>query len=166
MYSGTTTTTTTTTAATSTSNNNNININDNNIVRVLGGRGPGTGAAGGLGRDVLPGALRRGLIWRTVYISSNDINSITTSNMMLLFVLLVLLLLLLLLLLDGKGAATAANLRTRTLDFRGFDSGRILILRGGIPRPVGNFPERLSQAILVGMILVGRLGAVLLCITM
>ena len=29
---------------------------------------------------------------------------------------------------------------------------------GGIPRPIGDFPESLSQAILVGIILVGRLG--------
>ena len=34
----------------------------------------------------------------------------------------------------------------------------ILILRGGIPRPIGNFPESLSQRILAGMILIGRLG--------
>ena len=44
------------------------------------------------------------------------------------------------------------------MDFGGFDSTIILILRGGIPRPVGNFPESLSQAILEGIILVGRLG--------
>ena len=47
---------------------------------------------------------------------------------------------------------------TKIMDFRGFDSSRILILRGGIPRPKGNFPESLSQAILVGIMLVGRLG--------
>ena len=44
------------------------------------------------------------------------------------------------------------------MDFRGFDSSTILILRGGISRPKGNFPESLSQAILVGIMLVGRLG--------
>ena len=44
------------------------------------------------------------------------------------------------------------------MDFRGFDSSIILDLRGGIPRPIGNFPESLSQAILAGIILVGRLG--------
>ena len=32
--------------------------------------------------------------------------------------------------------------------------------RGGIPRPIGYFPESLSQAILVGIMLVGRLGVV------
>ena len=51
-----------------------------------------------------------------------------------------------------------ANLRTKILDFRGFDASITSILRGGIPRPIGNFPESLSQAILVGRILVGRLG--------
>ena len=44
------------------------------------------------------------------------------------------------------------------MDFRGFDSSVILILRGGILRPIGNLPESLSQAILVGIMLVGRLG--------
>ena len=34
------------------------------------------------------------------------------------------------------------------------------MLRGGVPRPIGNFPESLSQAILVGVMLVGRLGVV------
>ena len=48
-----------------------------------------------------------------------------------------------------------ANLRTKILGFRRFDSSRILVLRGGIPRPTGNLPESSSQAILV----VGRLGA-------
>ena len=46
------------------------------------------------------------------------------------------------------------------MDVGGFDSSIILIRRGGIPRPIGDFPESLSQAILVGMMLVGRLGAV------
>ena len=44
------------------------------------------------------------------------------------------------------------------MDFGGFYFSRILIVRGGIPRPIGNFPESLSQAILVGIILVGRRG--------
>ena len=44
------------------------------------------------------------------------------------------------------------------MDLIGFDSSIILILRAGIPRPIGDFPEGLSQAILVGMMLVGRLG--------
>ena len=53
---------------------------------------------------------------------------------------------------------TTANLRTTIMDFRGFDSSRILILRGGIPMPIGNFPESLSQAILVGIVIAGSLG--------
>ena len=52
----------------------------------------------------------------------------------------------------------AANLHTNIMDFRGFYSSTISILRAGIPRPTGNFPESLSQAILVGIMLVGRLG--------
>ena len=40
----------------------------------------------------------------------------------------------------GWGANTA-NLRTKILDFRGFDSSIILISMGGIPRPIGIFPE-------------------------
>ena len=43
-----------------------------------------------------------------------------------------------------------ANLRTKIPDFRGFDSSRILILRGGILMSMGNSLERLSQAILAG----------------
>ena len=42
-----------------------------------------------------------------------------------------------------------ANLRTKIMDFRGFDPSRILMLRGGIPRTTGNFPESSSQAISV-----------------
>ena len=56
--------------------------------------------------------------------------------------------------------SATANLRTTILDFRGFDSSGILILRGGIPRSIGNFPECSSQGILVGMITLGRLGVV------
>ena len=51
-----------------------------------------------------------------------------------------------------------ANLRTNIMDFRGFDSSIILIIRGGIPRSIGNFLESLSQAMLVGVMLVGRSG--------
>ena len=50
------------------------------------------------------------------------------------------------------------NLPTSIVEFRGFDSSIILILRGGILMSIGDFPEMLSQAILVGIILVGRLG--------
>ena len=52
----------------------------------------------------------------------------------------------------------SANLRTNIMEFRGFDSSVILILRGLIPRPIGDFPEDLSQAMLVGIMLVRRLG--------
>ena len=51
-----------------------------------------------------------------------------------------------------------ASLRTKILDLRGFDSRGIFILRGGIPRPTGDLPESLGQRILVGTILVERLG--------
>ena len=47
---------------------------------------------------------------------------------------------------------------TKILDFRGFDSSRILTLRGGILVSIGDVPESLSQAMLVGIMLVGRLG--------
>ena len=53
---------------------------------------------------------------------------------------------------------TAPNLPTNIVDFRGFDSSTILIWRGGIPRPIGDFPESSSQAMLVGVMLVGGLG--------
>ena len=50
-----------------------------------------------------------------------------------------------------------ANLRTKILDFRGFDSSRILFLRGGILMSIGDFPEVLSQQILVvGIIMISR----------
>ena len=58
---------------------------------------------------------------------------------------------------------TKANLRTNIMDFRGFDSRIISIIRGGILMSIGDFPESLSQAILVGIMLVGRLGE--LCLT-
>ena len=41
---------------------------------------------------------------------------------------------------------------------RGFDPCGILMLRGGTIMSIGNFPAILSQRILVGIILVGRLG--------
>ena len=58
---------------------------------------------------------------------------------------------------------STASLRTTVLDFTGFDSSRILNLRGGILLSTGNFPEMLSQRILIGIILrwiilAGRLG--------
>ena len=52
----------------------------------------------------------------------------------------------------------AANLRTKILDLRGFDSSIILNLRGGTIMSIGEVPESLSQAFVVGISLVGRLG--------
>ena len=59
---------------------------------------------------------------------------------------------------DGTYFGGTANLRTEILDLRGSDSSISFITRDGVPRPIGDFPETLSQAILVGIILVGRLG--------
>ena len=56
----------------------------------------------------------------------------------------------------------AASLRTMTLDFRGFDSIIILVLRGGIPRPEGDFLETLRQGIVVWRFLVRRLAVVVM----
>ena len=50
------------------------------------------------------------------------------------------------------------NLPTNIVDFRGFDSSIILILRGGILMSMEDFPESSSQAIVVGIMLVGRSG--------
>ena len=47
---------------------------------------------------------------------------------------------------------------TNIVDFRGFDSSTILALRGGILMSIGDFPEVLSQTMLLGTMLVGRLG--------
>ena len=58
----------------------------------------------------------------------------------------------------GQAGTSTANLRTTILDLRGFDSSRILILRGRSPMSIANFPESLSQRILVGIISVGGLG--------
>ena len=57
----------------------------------------------------------------------------------------------------GTACITTPNLPTNIMDFKGFDSSIILILRGGIPRLIENFRESLNQAILVGIMLVGRL---------
>ena len=51
-----------------------------------------------------------------------------------------------------------ANLPSNIVGFRGFDSSIILILRGEIPRPIGDFPASLSQAMLEGIMVVARLG--------
>ena len=62
----------------------------------------------------------------------------------------------------GLRTGCTPNLPTQIVDFRGFDSSIILILRGGIPRPKGNFPESLSQAMSVGVMFVGRSGVAFL----
>ena len=54
------------------------------------------------------------------------------------------------------------NLPTNIVDFGGSDSSVILIQRGGILMSKRDFPESLSQAMLVGTMLVGRLGVLLL----
>ena len=51
---------------------------------------------------------------------------------------------------SGKDSGTA-NLHTKILDFRRFDSSTILSLRGGIPRSIGHFSDTLSQGILVSL---------------
>ena len=60
----------------------------------------------------------------------------------------------------GNAYSHTANLPTNIVDFRGFDSSIMLIVSGGIPRPIADFPKGLTQAMLVGTMLVGRLGAV------
>ena len=57
-----------------------------------------------------------------------------------------------------------ANLRTKIMDFRGFDSSRILSSRGGILMSIGNSLEMLSPRFFAGIMLVGRLGAVVVVV--
>ena len=52
----------------------------------------------------------------------------------------------------------APNPQTKNPGFREFDSSKCFISGGGIPRSIGNSPESLSQAVLAGTIVVGRLG--------
>ena len=51
------------------------------------------------------------------------------------------------------------------MDFTGFYSSIILNLRGGILASIGDFPESLSQQILVGIMLAGRLGVTITTMT-
>ena len=51
---------------------------------------------------------------------------------------------------SASGQVLTPNLPINNVDFWGSDSSIILILRGGIPRPIGDLPESLSQAMLVG----------------
>ena len=55
-------------------------------------------------------------------------------------------------------SSVTANLRTNIIKFRGFDLSIRLIIMGGILMSTGYFLESLRQAILAGIILVGRLG--------
>ena len=55
-------------------------------------------------------------------------------------------------------AMITPDLPTNIVDFRGFDSSIIFIERGGIPTSIGKCRQSLSQAMLVGMVLEGRLG--------
>ena len=64
--------------------------------------------------------------------------------------------------LPSPPAMCTPNLCTNIMELRRFDSSKILISRCAIPRPIGNVPESLSQAILVGIMLVGKL-CVALC---
>ena len=62
---------------------------------------------------------------------------------------------------DDSRVVITANLCTEILDSRGFDSSRILIVRGGILMSIGDAPGILSKRIpAVGMILAGRWDAV------
>ena len=56
------------------------------------------------------------------------------------------------------------NLPTNIVEFGGFDSSTILILRGGMLMSTGDFPEGLSRAMLVGVMLIGRLGVIIILI--
>ena len=58
----------------------------------------------------------------------------------------------------GRLPAATPNTRTNIVDFRGCDSSIILIIRGGILRPIGDFPESLSQAMLAGCNLSREIG--------
>ena len=58
----------------------------------------------------------------------------------------------------GTLYSRSPNVGTNIVDFGGFDSSVILILRGGILMSVGDSPESLSQAMSAGIMLVGRLG--------
>ena len=60
----------------------------------------------------------------------------------------------------ARAGEVAADLRAKTLESRGFDASRILIFRGGILMSIKNSRWFLRQQILVGTILVGRLGVV------
>ena len=51
---------------------------------------------------------------------------------------------------ESKSEWNTPNLPTNIVEFKGFDPNIILIIRGGILRPIGDLPESLSEAMLVG----------------
>ena len=59
-----------------------------------------------------------------------------------------------------RRTADAPNLPPDIVGLRGFNSSTILILRVGILMSIGNLPESWSQAMLVGTMLVWRLGVI------
>ena len=51
-------------------------------------------------------------------------------------------------------ARPTANLRTEILDFRGSDSSRVSIFRGGMLMPIGNLPEMSSPCVILLLLLI------------
>ena len=60
----------------------------------------------------------------------------------------------------SSGDRYTPNLPTNIVGFRGLDSSIMLFARGGILMSIGDIPESLTRAMLVGTMLVGRLGVV------
>ena len=55
---------------------------------------------------------------------------------------------------DRAQLEITANLRTKILDFRGFDSGRTLISRGGMLMSMGDFPGSFESTIIIITIII------------
>ena len=65
----------------------------------------------------------------------------------------------------GRRSKPTPSPPTKSLGFRGFDSIRLLILKGEFSCPcnfIGSLPESLTQGLLVGKLLVGGLGVSLI----
>ena len=62
----------------------------------------------------------------------------------------------------GLQTRVTLNLPTNIVDLGGFDSSIMSFFRGWILMSIGIFPESLSQAMLVGVMLVGRSGVAIL----
>ena len=56
---------------------------------------------------------------------------IDTNNVTIIIIIIIIILIII------SNSSSTPNLPTNIVDFRGFDSSIILILRGGIPRPIG-----------------------------